>query len=424
MVTFPGDGGSTPRSSKRSLLPDLIGEGEQATSGPLVPSSPPKKSRLNKDGRSQDTRIPLQPSDSLLPNQAAMNHDVGHVTVSHAGQNTLLGAESLVSRAPFGAVRNSSSGSLSDAMAGHKPAARDVGISHGGWEQPAVSSDWRHPPQESDQYSTDPKSGLSAGHLPEAHTQAPLGGSALPQVHLNATVLPCAQLGQLQESALIGGQFWDRLDAYNAQMQQQQHQHQHIRDFQAAVADPRHASHAQQQGSFLDWTADPAISHVHNDSQGHCPYPGASVAAGTAASAWPVPSRLVIPSQQLPRQPQQQQQIQWPSARDFNPADFHTAAAVIPGQADAVDDNLNYSQSGSPTSSRTTESDASECDDSDQDEHLMWASRLSFEDVDGDWAEQHVPQMQSMSREADDDDNSHRDLLHRCQLNASKQKHV
>ena len=84
----------TPRSSKRSLLPDLLGEGEQATTSPPEPSSPPKKSRLNKDGRCRDPRMPLWQSDSRLPDQAAMTQDMGHVTTG------LLGAESIVSRTP------------------------------------------------------------------------------------------------------------------------------------------------------------------------------------------------------------------------------------------------------------------------------------------------------------------------------------
>ncbi|KAL0025097.1 hypothetical protein WJX79_009040 [Trebouxia sp. C0005] len=93
-------GGITPRSSKRSLLPDLLGEDEQATISPPEPSSPPKKSRLNKDGRCRDPRRPLSQSDLQLPAQAAMTQDMGHVTMSHTGQHTLLGAESIVSRAP------------------------------------------------------------------------------------------------------------------------------------------------------------------------------------------------------------------------------------------------------------------------------------------------------------------------------------
>ena len=88
------DAGITPRSSKRSLLPDLLGEGEQATTSPPEPSSPPKKSRLNKDGRCRDPRMPLWRLDPQLPTQAAMTQDMGHVTVG------LLGAESIVSRAP------------------------------------------------------------------------------------------------------------------------------------------------------------------------------------------------------------------------------------------------------------------------------------------------------------------------------------
>jgi len=87
-------GGITPRSSKRSLLPDLLGEGEQATTSPPEPSSPPKKSRLNKDGRCRDPRMPLWQSEPQLPDQAAMTQDMGHVTMG------LLGAESIVSRAP------------------------------------------------------------------------------------------------------------------------------------------------------------------------------------------------------------------------------------------------------------------------------------------------------------------------------------
>jgi len=97
-------GGITPRSSKRSLLPDLLGEGEQATTSPPEPSSPPKKSRLNKDGRCRDPRMPLWQSDPQLPTQAAMTQDMGHVTMSHAGQHALLGAESIVSRAPHRAA--------------------------------------------------------------------------------------------------------------------------------------------------------------------------------------------------------------------------------------------------------------------------------------------------------------------------------
>lgn len=87
-------GGITPRSSKRSLLPDLLGEGEQATTSPPEPSSPPKKSRLNKDSRCRDPRMPLWQSGPQLPTQAAMTRDMGHATMG------LLGAESIVSRAP------------------------------------------------------------------------------------------------------------------------------------------------------------------------------------------------------------------------------------------------------------------------------------------------------------------------------------
>ncbi|KAL0023610.1 hypothetical protein WJX77_006925 [Trebouxia sp. C0004] len=100
----PSGGGITPRSSKRSLLPDLLGEGEQATTSPPEPSSPPKKSRLNKDVRCHDPRLPLWQSDSRLPDQAAMSHDMGHVPMSHAGQHALLGAESIVSRTPIEAA--------------------------------------------------------------------------------------------------------------------------------------------------------------------------------------------------------------------------------------------------------------------------------------------------------------------------------
>ena len=89
-----------PRSSKRSLLPDLFGEGEQATTSPPEPSSSPKKSRLNKDGRCRDPRMPLGQSEPQLPTQAAMTQDMRHVTMSHVGQHALLGAESIVSRSP------------------------------------------------------------------------------------------------------------------------------------------------------------------------------------------------------------------------------------------------------------------------------------------------------------------------------------
>ncbi len=115
-------GGTTPRSSKRSLLPDLLGEGEQATTSPPEPSSPPKKSRLNKDSRCRDPRMPLWESGSQLPDQAAMTQDMGHVTMSHAGQHALLGAESIVSRAPAKAAWHSPSESAFDQRHGEAPA--------------------------------------------------------------------------------------------------------------------------------------------------------------------------------------------------------------------------------------------------------------------------------------------------------------
>ncbi len=449
LCLLSGEGNSTPRSSKRSLLPDLIGEGEQADTNPAEPSSPPKKSRLNKDGRSQDPMMPLQSSGSVLPDQAAATQDMGHVTMSRDGQKALLGAESLVSRASYRAARHSPDDAVrgNSHMAGSSQAAGHGDISHGGWEQPALNSQWSIQSHESDHWYSADAADLEAGQFSQqAYPLGQLTAPALPHKPMHRTTLvqgpdaagplPQAQRGQLPASGLIGGQFWERLDAQSLQQQQQLN----YPSFQPGTIDPMYASHAQEQGRFLDWASDVRASHTHDEDQGLWGYPDSSAAAGLAVPiVWPIPSSFRNPSQQLPQQlpqhvphqsqlQQQQQQIVWPSARDFDAADFHAAAAdAAVNAAPAVDDDHDEQQTLSPSSSRSTESDAIESDNGDDEynEQIMFKgqSEVPLRAVAADWPDQ-MPQMQTMSREADDEAGHDRDLLQRVQLNVAKKRFV
>ncbi|DBA95811.1 TPA: Cyclin-dependent kinase-like 3 [Trebouxia sp. C0004] len=336
----PSGGGITPRSSKRSLLPDLLGEGEQATTSPPEPSSPPKKSRLNKDVRCHDPRLPLWQSDSRLPDQAAMSHDMGHVPMSHAGQHALLGAESIVSRTPIEAAFYS--------------------------------------PSE----------------------------SAVHQRHSEASALPQAYVRQFPSIPPAAEQYWQ---GPGEQLQQQPLQ---CASYQPSMVMPVYIQHAQQQGQ-PGWIADACTAQMHQcEAQAKANY---RAEADAAAGGWPMPDHLVIPSLHVSQQ--QQQQVQQPTVKDFDSADFHAADAV------SADDGHVHWQSLASASSRTSDTETDVDSSVGVDEQIMFEPARVPTPQEcskaNDWVENDVPQVQLMSRDAKND-YGHKDLLHQHQLKISK----
>lgn len=427
-----GDRGSVPRSSKRSLLPALLGEGEQATADPPEPSSPPKKSRLNSDGRSQDPRMPLQLTDSQLADQVGMTHDLGHVAMSHAGQNALLGAESIVSRAPCMPTWYGPSGDDrgTDSVMGSGTAARDAAMGCGLWDQQMSKSELGRMHPESDlSDSASPDSELTAGQCPvAAYPQAHMAVPALSQAHIPEAAMHQGHLrpsalfqGHLQEEALhmhaCPGQvphnampvpeFWE---GRNGQQLQQQLLFGSVHP---GMLQPVYAQHAQQQGGHLQWPTKPATAQMNIQAyQAYKAEPDSQAAADTAAGGWPMPDHLVIPS--LQNAQQQQQQLRQTAVRSLNTKDYH-AADTAPA---AYERHHSEWESSPHASNSATESES----DGDFDEQIMFEpTEASSEAVGDEWLEHDVPQMQLMSREVDAD-RGHKDLLHRHQLKAFKNR--
>ena len=341
-------------------------EGEQSHQGSLnVPSSPPKKFKLG-SSRPVDPSIPSRFSDFQMPGQPGMSNDREHGMMSQPGQNGLLGAESLVSRAP---IRVQSNGSTDRPRSQHDP--YDVaagGVTHAEVEAQRAEQDfWCSAPQ-----------GTSEQRADMMHSQGQVAASGPHQ-------------GQAPEIAPAGGQFWDRLDGQNGQ------QALSTAGYQPDEMPSQHASHAYQESSYQA----PALAHEH--AQHHRQrHPAALFATQTAA--WPVRT----PQEQQ----QQQQQIRFPSVADFNPADLHSCAASPPGVG--MNQNVSGTQAvwDSPPSA---ESYSTECEASEFEEQVMFEGHLeepkTINAGNAGWPEHDVPQVQMMSRKTDDgDDNSHKDL--------------
>lgn len=371
-VVLSGGSSGTARNSKRSLLPDLMLQGGQSHQGSLdVPSSPPKKFKMD-SSRPADPSIPSRFSDLQKPCQPGMSNDRDHVTMSQPGQNALLGAESLVSRAPIRVQSNAYSDFLRSRHDSYD--AAPGGVSHPEVQaQHAEQDSWCSAPQ-----------GTSEHRADMVHSQGQLAASGPHQ-------------GQVPATAPAGGQFLDRLEGQNRQ------QTLSAAGYQPDGMELQHASHAHQEGSYQEQ----ALAHEQAQHQ-HQGHPAALFAMHTAA--WPVRTPQV--QQQQQRQPQQQQ-IRFPTVTDFNTADFHSSV-VSPLRV-----GMNRVVSGTqevwdlPTSaeSYSTESEASECEEQVMHEgHLEEPQRINA--ANAGWPKHDVPQVQMMSRDTDNgNDNSQKDLL-------------
>ena len=365
--------------------------------------------------------MPLPASDAQLPDQ-----DTGYVSVSHSGQHALLGAESLVSRAP---LQEADTG-LGQESSMHSHVTGMPADSFGHWQEGravevhlrADQSQWQwvtHPEMHyrAQQYPQGNlyEAGLIPGQFGTALPQAPSGlfGAALPQAVSGqyAAALPYAQPAVLQESAAsAGGNFWKRLDAYNAQLQQQQPIHS-VSFHPAMHGNMDYYSHPQQQVWAHGCMSDPDMSHQEEQM---------AAAAATSGSEWPMPAHLVIPSQ-----------LQWQAAAGHAPSDLHHTDAGDAANDSAARDHSGQHEPARSESSRTTDTDEEEStdDDSDADDNsdaddeqleLDWASELPSNADEADWRVHHVPSAQCMSRDADAD--GHEDLLSRHAMRTAKMR--
>ena len=342
-------------------------EGEQAPQGSLdVPSSPPKKFKFD-SGRPEDPRLPSRFSDLQLPGQPSMSDDRGHVMMSQPELNALLGAESLVNRAP---VSSQGSGPMDYLRRPHDSfGAAGAKVSHG----------------EGGPQHTEPASWYSEPTGQWAEMIHPQGQSAARGPHP----------GQVPTPATSGGQSWNRLDGQSVTAHSGQ-QTFSTAGHRPGEMGPLHASHhAHQEGSCQPHAM------VHGQSQHQFQmYPAALPAIESAA--WPVRTPQI-------QQQQQQQQIRFPSVTDFNPADFHAFAASPSGGAWGMDRVVSGTQqvwdSASSAGSYSTESDGSDCE-----AQVMFEGHLEEPSLanagNASCPDQDVPQMQMMSRENDDGDGS------------------
>ena len=343
-------------------------EGEQSPEGCLdVPSSPPKKSKLNSN-RFGMPKLQSSSSDVHAFRQASMTHDRGHVMLSQPEQSVLLGAESLVSRVPLkpestgtGNYARSQLVSYDGSMAADTAAGQ---MSHADWSsQPAQAAALYPTPQG------------SSGQWAE---------TGLPPEHSRTSYYP----GQLSAPAPYGGQFWDALDG-----QSRQHPY-HTADDYPAESDSLQVS-AGPQLSYQDWGADPMALQPVGQNQHQLPLHPA-----TASAPWSIPVARM--QQQQQHQPQQHP-IRFPSVRDFNAADVHASADSPPGILRRVV-SVGHSAQQEPLSpdSQSTESDASV-----HEEQVMFEGQFEGHTEDtwradaGQWPSQDVPQLQMMTREAD-----------------------
>ena len=362
-------------------------EGEQSPEGCLdVPSSPPKKFKPN------STR-PENPSacssDQQLPQQASMTNDRGHVMLGQPEQKALLGAESLVSRAPLGAECNgpddhpsSQRDSDDTEEAAHAAAA---GMTDADWmAQPAESALWH--------------SALQGQPGQWAEVVYPQGQPAATGPHT----------GQMAAPAEAGGQFWDDLD------DQYRQQSYPAGDCYSADMDPLHASHRHQSHSFQDWAAVPmALQGCEQNQYQH--QADADALPAREPIAWPIP----LPQMHQQQQQQPQQALRFPSVEDFNPADCHTSASPpCTGMRQVVIDGQDDWQSNSSPEHELTESDVRE------QVMLEGHSDESQRADAGRWHDQNVPQVQMMSREADVCGSAaHIGLLNRACSDPSESRH-
>ena len=352
-------------------------EGGQSHQGSLdVPSSPPKKFKMD-SSRPADPSIPSRFSDLQMPGQSDMSNDRDHVMMSQPGQNALLGAESLVSRAPVRVQCNGYSDFPRSQCDSYDVAA---GVfSHAEVEaQHAEQDSWCSAPHGTYEHRPD-----------MAHSQGQLAASGPHQ-------------GQVPASA--GGQFWDRLKGHNGQ------QTLSAAGYQPDGMESQHASHAYQEGSYQEQ----ALTHGQAQHQ-HQPegYPAALFATQTAA--WPVQIPQIQQQQQRqPQQQQQQQQIRFPSVTDFNAADFHSSVAspLCVGMNRVVSGTQEAWDSATLAESYSTGTEPSECEEQVMYEgHLEEPQRINAGNAG--WPRHNVPQVQMMSRETEiGDDNSQKDLLH------------
>lgn len=384
-LALSGGSGGTARNSKRSLLPDLMMEGEQSPEGSLdVPSSPPKKFKLD-NGRPGDPSMPSRSSDPQLPNQASMHDDRSLAMIPEPGQIPLIGAESLVSRQPI---------EYSDVNDNPRSRhhAHDVAAEVRQSElaaQHAEPDSWYSAPQGASVEWTDTVA-HSTGQL--AAVGLDPGQFAAGGFHSEQPAVSGPQPGQVPGPDLAWGQFWDRVDDQIGQ------QTFGVASFEPGAMEALHASHVHQVGSFQ--------ANVKALQQSHHQQMWPSLLSATETAAWPV---LTTQTQQQ----QQQQQMRFPAVTDFNLADFHTSVAspsavmsrVVSGTQEVWD-------SPSSAGSYSTESEANE-----SEEQIMCEGRSetpqAVEAGNASWPEQSVPQVQRMSRVTNDgDDVGHEVLQH------------
>ena len=286
-----------------------------------------------------------------------MSNDRDHMMMSQSGQNVLLGAESLVSRAPMRLQSNGCTDYPRSRRDSYNAATH--GVSHDVVEaQHAEQKAWCSAAQQTSQQRAD-----------MVQSQGQLAASG-------------AHQGQVPGNAPAGGQFWDRLDGQSGQ------QTFSAAGYQPDGIDSQQASRAYTESSYQ------AKALVHERAQDQ-PRKHSAALLATRTAAWPVRT----PQQQQ----QQQQQICFPSMTDFNPADLNSSAASSPGLG------MNRVVSGTravwdrPTSaeSYSTETEASECEEQVMYEgHLEAPQRINAGSAG--WPIHDVPQVQMMSRETHD----------------------
>ena len=213
--------------------------------------------------------------------------------------------------------------------------------------------------------------------------------------------------GLMPQSAPGGGQFWDRLD--DAPMQQQCF----TAGYNPHPSEALHGSHAYLSIASQAWTADATALQGVAQSQHHT-HPDHLAANSHTTATWPVSM------QYLQQQQQRQQQIVFPIVKDLGPADFHTCASPPDmGLPRIVTDEQAVCHSSSLPEVDLT---CNESDASDTEEQVMFEGQLQEPQGAGSrsWPVQNVPQMQVMSREAAlQRAAGHERLLDRIQLNSS-----
>ena len=262
-----------------------MGEGEDSPPYVSQPSSPPKKFRLDKEGHFQNLQMPLRPSEQPLPDQANMTVDLDCSTMSHPGHEGLLGAESVVCRAPYPDTEKQ------DGRHGLEPQALDE-VPDSTWQEGSAGDSYQQ---------TGILSQWSSALHPESH-----GCMQYPTRHMGqsvqdpgqfAALLPQMQPGLGAVLVPSSGTFWDSLNAYNAQLQ-------HSLVYQSNMPGVMLCYGGQQQPFGQSCCHDAGMQYQQ-------PQMAAS------GSEWPMPAHLVIPSQ-----------LQWPSGAAYPQTDLPDAIAA------------------------------------------------------------------------------------------------